>query len=661
MSTIDIYKKALEREKKARKLAEKILEDKSLELFNSNQELKKTNKSIEVEVANRIAELEDLFNNMYDGYITLDASGCVTKSNKAARIILGYSPDEEIVNLSLKDIVHEDDREISKKNIDLLFNQGYYSNYVGRVYDKQRNVKYIEVNSNAIYNDKRELIGSRDIIRDVTLKIQAEQKLALSEERMRAVFDNKSVGIAIFNRLGGFVSINKTFQKQLGYTKAYFKTKVATRILHEEDIKNYRSLMDEIYRNEIQEAQVESRYLKKSGEVFWANSNISGVYDKDNSLEYFIVMAEDITAKKLAEEQLRVQEEKYRNIIANMNLGLLEVNTEDKIQYANQGFIEMSGFSLEEMMDKQASKLLMSKKNAIKVKEKSRERSRGISDAYEVEVKNKKGEKRWWLISGAPRYNDQSELVGTIGVHLDITEQKATQRELTKSLQSLELANKDLQDFAHVVSHDLKAPLRSISGLIQILQEDYKEKFDEDGQQIVEDVINRTEHMDELIGGILSYSSVQNSEEKNKVFNSKEIVDKLLKYIEVPAHITLSIEGHFPSLEMNPTHFQQLIQNFITNAIKFNDKEEGQIVLRSETNPDYYIFSVEDNGRGIAQRNQDKIFNMFQKFDTAGKSSSGIGLAIVKKIVELYQGKVSLHSEVGEGSVFTFYLPKVLS
>jgi signal transduction histidine kinase len=129
-------------------------------------------------------------------------------------------------------------------------------------------------------------------------------------------------------------------------------------------------------------------------------------------------------------------------------------------------------------------------------------------------------------------------------------------------------------------------------------------------------------------------------------------------YIEFPPHISLDIVGDFPSLNMNPTHFQQLIQNFITNAIKYNDKEKGTVRLIISETSQYHSFSVEDNGRGIDKRNQDKIFDMFQKFDAEGKSSSGIGLAIVKKIVELYQGKVSLQSEVGKGSTFTFYLPK---
>ena len=186
----------------------------------------------------------------------------------------------------------------------------------------------------------------------------------------------------------------------------------------------------------------------------------------------------------------------------------------------------------------------------------------------------------------------------------------------------------------------MKSPLRSISGLVQILKKDYSNKFDLEGQQIVEDVIRRTEHMDELIGGILSYSSVQHTQDKYKLFESKEVIKKLIKYLDIPDHFDLRFDGIFPSLWMNPTHFQQLIQNLITNAVKYNDKEKGLIQISTEVKKGNHIFHIRDNGKGIEKRNQEKIFDMFQKFDAQGKSSSGIGLAIVKKICRTLSWKL---------------------
>ncbi len=657
MDEIEIYKRALEREKKARRLAEKIIEDKSSELYASNQELKRINKFIEEEVKSRTAEIQDLFDHMYDGYATISTTGDILKTNIAARVILGYDPSEEIDNLSLKDIVHEDDKVKLREYIDKLHTEGYYSNYVGRIYDKSGVVKWLEVNSNAIYDDQGKIVGSRDILRDVTDKVVAETNLRETEERLKAVFNNNSIGVSIYNKRGGFVSLNQTFAQQLGYPEEYYKGKSAARFMHKEDVQKYKSTMLDIYNRTIEKISVESRYIRKDGSIFWANSNISGVYH-DEKLIYFIVMAEDITEKKIAQQQLIIQEEKYRNIIANMNLGLLEVDLNDVVQYANQGFVNMSQYQLEELVGQKASDLFVATDDHSVLKKKSAQRAEGISDAYELRVKRKNGEYRWWLISGAPRYNDLGSLVGSIGIHLDITDQKDMQDKLQASLRSLEYANNELQDFAHVVSHDLKSPLRSISGLIQILQEDYNDKLEEEGVQIIEDVIARTEHMDELIGGILSYSSIQDAEDKKTSFNSKEVIDKLFNYIELPDHFSISFQGDFPVLTMNPIHFQQLMQNLLTNAIKYNDKERGQVKIAITSNKNYHVFSVQDNGLGINDRNRDKIFNMFQKFDTKGKSSSGIGLAIVKKIVELYRGKVSLKSKVGEGSTFYFYLPK---
>jgi len=133
----------------------------------------------------------------------------------------------------------------------------------------------------------------------------------------------------------------------------------------------------------------------------------------------------DVTERRTAEEKIKLQEEKYRSIIANMNLGLLEVDLNDKIIYVNQSFCEMSGFSTEELIDNKATNLFVKHPNEISlIKNKTVERTKGVSDSYEMKVLNKNNETRWWLISGAPLYNNEKKQVGSIGIHLDITEQK---------------------------------------------------------------------------------------------------------------------------------------------------------------------------------------------------------------------------------------------
>ena len=308
--------------------------------------------------------------------------------------------------LNLKDIIHEDDIEKSKSYIDKLLAEGYYSDYVGRIYDKAKNNKFIEVNSNAIYNRQGEIVGSRDIIRDVTRKMHTESQLEESRNQLRAVFENKTIGIALFNDKGAFININDTFCNQLEYDKSFFETTTARSVVHTEDQELYINQILSIYKGDLNEIQIENRFIKKTGKSFWANSNISGIYNQKNELVYYVLLVEDITAKKIAEEQLKLQEAKYRNIIANMNLGLLEVDTEDKVQYANLGFVQMSGYTEDELVGKEAGKIFVDSEDIQTIESKKQKRSEGKSDAYELRVKTKNGEKKWWFISGAPRYND---------------------------------------------------------------------------------------------------------------------------------------------------------------------------------------------------------------------------------------------------------------
>ena len=255
--------------------------------------------------------MKDLFDNRQDGYVSLDNEGKVTKPNKAARIILGYSVEEEIKNLRIQDIVHEDDKEKSNTYLTKLLQEGFYSNYVGRIYDQAKNIKHVEVNSNAIYNNQGEIVGSRDIIRDVTHKNEAELLLEESRKQLRAVFENKTIGIALFNDKGAFININDTFCKLLEYESDFFNTKTARSVVHPIDQELYINQIYSIYKGEINEIQIENRYVKKSGTSFWANSNISGIYNQDKKLVYYVLLLEDITAKQIAEEQLKIQEEKY--------------------------------------------------------------------------------------------------------------------------------------------------------------------------------------------------------------------------------------------------------------------------------------------------------------------------------------------------------------
>ncbi|MBC6998351.1 ATP-binding protein [Cytophaga sp. FL35] len=235
-----------------------------------------------------------------------------------------------------------------------------------------------------------------------------------------------------------------------------------------------------------------------------------------------------------------------------------------------------------------------------------------------------------------------------------IKEQEAKKEEL---LQHLSKQNEALNDYAHMVSHDLKAPLIGIHTLIGWFLEDYKERLDADQKQTMDQVLYHVEKMDSLIKGILDYSTVGLMESENSWVDTNQLMTEILQTTMVPDGVDIHIHKDLPKLYGNTWRFKQLFQNLVQNALKYCDKEESRVAVGYTEKSDAYEFFVEDNGRGINPIYFNRIFKIFTKLDNTA-SSSGIGLSIVKKIVNYYQGTIWLESEEGKGTTFYFSLPK---
>jgi light-regulated signal transduction histidine kinase (bacteriophytochrome) len=240
------------------------------------------------------------------------------------------------------------------------------------------------------------------------------------------------------------------------------------------------------------------------------------------------------------------------------------------------------------------------------------------------------------------------------GALRDISERKKVEEQI-------ERANKELKDFAYIVSHDLKAPLRGITSLATWIKQDYSNKLDDDGNENIDLIISRVQRMSNLIEGILRYSKIGRIEEQISRINTNDLVINIIDSINPPNNIKISIDGKLPEIYCEEVTLEQVFQNLINNAIKFMDKPDGRIVISCEENEQFWLFKVEDNGPGIEKKHQDKIFHIFQTLNARDEiESTGIGLTIVKKIIENYKGKIWFDSEIGKGTVFCFTIPKTL-
>lgn len=224
-------------------------------------------------------------------------------------------------------------------------------------------------------------------------------------------------------------------------------------------------------------------------------------------------------------------------------------------------------------------------------------------------------------------------------------------------LKSLEEQNRELNEYAHVVSHDLKGPLRNIYTLVNWVIEDNKDKMGDHCLTSLNSVLFNAEKMDILIKGILEYSTIDKLESEDRIIDFNVLCDETVRTLFVPNTMTIKIQENLPKVFGNTSRFKQVFQNLIQNAINYSDKDNGIIEVGYEDKNDHHLFYIKDNGIGINPKYFERIFKVFTKLES-NSQSSGIGLSIVKKIVHYYKGEIWVESQENMGSTFYFTLPK---
>jgi len=246
-----------------------------------------------------------------------------------------------------------------------------------------------------------------------------------------------------------------------------------------------------------------------------------------------------------------------------------------------------------------------------------------------------------------------------VAVVRDITERKKAEQRQAELLTELESVNQELKDFAYIVSHDLKAPLRGIRTVVDWILEDYTDKLDDQGREQLNLLGNRTDRMDGLIEGILEYSRVGRVREHIVEVDLNKLLPDIVDAIAPPENISITIDGRLPLINCEETRIIQLFQNLLSNAVKYMDKPQGKISIACTEQDGFWKFSVTDNGPGIEQQDYERIFQIFQTLAPRDEvEGTGVGLTVVRKIVELYGGRIWVESKVTEGSTFFFTLPE---
>ncbi|MFN0292454.1 PAS domain S-box protein [Pedobacter helvus] len=616
-------------------------------------------KNIEKKLHQTVELLKALLEHLRSGILVVDNYGKILFINQ-------YFCEMRKIGLTPQKLVGSDHSRIFHESKVLFKNQDQYLERVDAIVKENTLVigELLETVDNCFFERdyipifiEEEAIGHLWKFRDVTEKTQYQNLLKQSEEFNRIIMNSSFNAIITVDAHGKITFWNKQAETIFGWNREeVIGETLIKKIIPSNDLGAYMKSMEHYVKTVTEDnlsAQLEIETVNKFGVRFPVE--LSVVPLEQNGERFFCSFIRDISERKENETRLRFQEEKYRNIIANMNLGLLEVDINETVQFANNSFASMSGYEISELIGKRPADLFVFGENIKAIEEKMALRKKGLSDVYQIPIKNKRGELRWWAIGGAPNYDDNGNLTGSIGIHLDITAQKELELELqSQKLKALE-ASKAKEVFLANMSHEMRTPLNAIIGFIRELN---REPLTEKQNSCVENCKIASKHLLDIINNILDISKIEAGEIalENKDFILKDSLDKVIRVMKPIAKqkgLRLSFfmdEKIQPVVIGDALRVEQVLFNLIGNALKFTQK--GKIILscklEEETPSGQKLhLTISDTGVGMDQAFTKKIFSKFTQEDRAVTrkfGGTGLGMAITKELVNLMNGEIDVES-----------------
>jgi PAS domain S-box-containing protein len=416
---------------------------------------------------------------------------------------------------------------------------------------------------------------------------------------------------------------------------------------------------------------LQGKHKRKGGTTFPVEINVK--YIRLEEKAYMIAVARDITARRNAEEYLRQSEERFRLAMLGATDGLWDRNLlTDEIYYSPR-WKTMLGYADEELANHLDTwKGLLHPEDREPTLALVRDFLEGRADKYEAEfrLRHKDGHYIDILSRGSLIRGINGEALRFVGTHVDITERKQTEeqimalnKQLKQKVAKLDAANKELEAFSYSVSHDLRAPLRHMSGFMKLLQKKLGDYPDVETRDYMASIVEASKKMDMLIDDLLAFSRIARVEMRKKKVSLKTLVKAAIGDIrsETKARDIIWDIDELPDVYGDQSMLSLVLANLISNAVKYTStRSRAEIKIGYKEDKEEFIFSVKDNGVGFDMKYADKLFCVFQRLHTQNEfEGNGIGLSIVQRIIARHDGRVWAESAVGQGAAFYFALPKV--
>ena len=618
----------------------------------------------------KLNQLGSIINSSADAIISKKPDGTILTWNPAAESILGYSA-EEVVGKNVSILYPPDLMDEEEIMISLITKGETVSQYETKRLRKDKKIIHVSITLSPIKNNRGEISAISAILRDISAQKQEEAEKHRVQEVLDRTNEIARIGTWEVDLVNNTVYWSK-ITKEIHEVPQDYVPELAKGIEFYKEGKSRETIQKVI--GEAMEAgkkfDVELQIVTAKSKTIWVRAIGQPEFSSGKCVRLYGIF-QDIDEITKSRETLHTRNQELQAILNAGHVSIIRTDTSGVITHFNKGAEKLLQYSATEMIGKHTPAIIHAEHEVV-------QRGQELSEIYGEEImgfevfvrkaRDGKYESREWtyvrkdgstfpvqLVVTAIR-DESGKITGFLGIATDITERKQAEEKM-RNYSILESKSKEMEQFAYVASHDLREPLLTIINYMDLLLEDYGDKFDGDGKRFTNAITRAAGRMDELIKGLLDYSrlsSVKDLEEAdvNKIIKAS-LADLNNLIVSKKASITYD---RLPTINAYPLEIKLLFQNLITNAIKFARKgEKPKIHISAVQIDNGWQFSVRDNGIGIEEKDHEKIFFMFQRGH--GKTEfegTGIGLAHCKKIVELHNGKIWIESVSGEYSTFHF-------
>jgi PAS domain S-box-containing protein len=622
-----------------------------------------------------------LLESLSEAVFLLDKDGFIKYSNNAASTITGYATDE-LLNAPLSILYFGDeDRMRTEYELGVTQKKGKFVSE-GWKRKKDGSKLWAALSYSIAKGENGEIEGYSCLLQDLSARKKTELNLRESEERFRMLVEGiKDYSIFMLDPNGYVVTWNEGAKRMKGYYGSEIIGKHFSVFYAADDLKANKAEMELKTAIDNGKYEEEGWRVRKNGSMFWANIVLTALFNDQNKLIGFSKITRDLTDRRENEEVLRQSEERYRLLVEQVtDYGIFMLDEKGRIVSWNEGARRMKGYNANEIIGKYFS-IFYPEEDIINGKPGYELQVAMAEGKYEEEGwrLRKDGSRFWANVVITAVYNAAGTLVGFSKVTRDLSERKASEKALRDSYdryrnladelkitnRELTLANEELEQFTSIVSHDLQEPVRTIKSFLQLIEMKWGERIPAEPKLYIEKATNAIDRMKELIRNLLHYSQLTKEEIIREDVNVSDIFNEALQNVRTSieaSNAEIIIENQVGTIRGDRVQLVQLMQNLVSNALKFTSTDTPRIKIRCTRENGEVKFSVSDNGIGIAEGDLNKVFEIFRRLHTKKEyPGTGIGLAICKKIVDRHGGRIWPESKPGRGTTFYFTLNEGIS